>query len=76
MTPPQSFASVFTNASIAATSRSLDSTKMLFAGSWSVYWYNGLMYSSEIARGLDIFELVPSQYLSENEIAAARQVRH
>jgi hypothetical protein len=54
----------------------MDSTKMLFAGSWSVYWYNGLMYSSEIARGLDIFELVPSQYLSENEIAAARQVRH
>jgi hypothetical protein len=54
----------------------MDSTKMLFAGSWSVYWYNGLMYSSEIARGLDIFELLPSRYLSENEIAAAKQVRH
>lgn len=38
--------------------------------------YNGLMYSSEIARGLDIFDLLPSQYLSENEIAAAKQVRH
>ena len=54
----------------------MDSTKMLFAGSWSVYWYNGLMYSSEIARGLDIFELQPSRFLSENEIAAAKQVRH
>ncbi len=53
----------------------MDSTKMLFAGSWSVYWYNGLMYSSEIARGLDIFDLLPSQYLSANEIAAAKQVR-
>ncbi len=31
---------------------------MLIAGSWSVYWYNGVIVSSEIARGLDIFELV------------------
>ncbi len=44
------------------------------AGSWSVYWYNGLIVSSEIARGLDIFELVPSEYLTDNEIAAARTV--
>jgi hypothetical protein len=43
-------------------------------GSWSVYWYNGVMVSSEIARGLDIFELVPSAHLSENEIEAARTV--
>jgi hypothetical protein len=43
-------------------------------GSWSVYWYNGVIVSSEIARGLDIFELVPSAYLSENEIAAANTV--
>src|SRR5690606_24231117 len=26
----------------------------------------------EIVRGLDVFELVPSEYLTENEIAAAR----
>ncbi|MDX1421325.1 MAG: hypothetical protein R3181_15270 [Rubricoccaceae bacterium] len=46
-----------------------------FGGSWSVYWYNGLLVSSEIARGLDVFELTPSAYLSENEIAAANTVR-
>jgi hypothetical protein len=43
-------------------------------GSWSVYWYNGVLVSSEIARGLDIFELAPSQYISQNEIDAARTV--
>ena len=43
-------------------------------GSWSVYWYNGMIVSSEIARGLDVFELAPSGYLSENEIAAAKTV--
>ncbi len=48
---------------------------MASGGSWSVYWYNGVIVSSEIARGLDIFELTPSAYLSENEIAAARTVR-
>jgi len=44
-------------------------------GSWSVYWYNGIIVSSEIARGLDVFELTPSPYISANEIAAARTVR-
>jgi uncharacterized protein (DUF305 family) len=40
-------------------------------GFWSVYWYNGRIYGSEIARGLDVLALQPSEYLSENEIAAA-----
>ena len=44
-------------------------------GSWGAYWYNGLIYSSELARGLDILELVPSDKLSANEIAAAKLVR-
>jgi hypothetical protein len=44
-------------------------------GSWSVYWYNGAIYSSEIARGLDVFQLVPSAFLTQNEIDAARTVR-
>ena len=48
---------------------------MLTAGSWSVYWYNGLIVSSEIARGLDIFELMPSGLISQNEIDAAKTVR-
>lgn len=45
------------------------------AGSWSTYWYNGQIYTSEIARGLDVLELTPSGYLSPNEIAAAKTVR-
>jgi hypothetical protein len=53
----------------------VDSTRMASAGSWSVYWYNGVMVSSEIARGLDIFELTPSAHLSQNEIDAAKSVR-
>lgn len=44
-------------------------------GSWGAYWYNGRIYSSEMARGLDILELVPTKYLSANEIEAAKLVR-
>ena len=44
------------------------------AGSWSVYWYNGVIVNSEIARGLDVFELAPSKYISQNEIDAAKTV--
>jgi hypothetical protein len=53
----------------------VDSTKMEMGGSWSVYWYNGVIVSSEIARGLDVFELTPSPMLSANEIAAAKTVQ-
>ena len=47
---------------------------MQMGGSWSVYWYNGLIVSSEIARGMDIFKLTPSPYLTINEIEAAESV--
>jgi hypothetical protein len=50
--------------------------RMEMGGSWSVYWYNGVIVSSEIARGLDLFELTPSVFISENEIAAAKTVQH
>jgi hypothetical protein len=53
----------------------LDSARMEMAGSWSAYWYNGYIYSSEIARGLDVLELQPSAQLSRNEIEAAKLVR-
>ena len=53
----------------------LDADRMMMAGSWSVYWYNGVIVSSEIARGLDIFELTPSEAISQNEIDAAKSVR-
>jgi hypothetical protein len=52
----------------------IDSTEMQSGGSWSVYWYNGNIVSSEIARGLDIFQLKPSAFISQNEIDAARTV--
>ncbi|MGF1670265.1 MAG: hypothetical protein ACFCU6_07440, partial [Balneolaceae bacterium] len=44
-------------------------------GSWSVYWYNGVIVNSEIARGLDLFELVPSEFLTINEIEAAKTIK-
>ena len=44
-------------------------------GSWGAYYWNGYIYSSEMARGLDILELLPSDQLSANEIAAAKLVR-
>ena len=53
----------------------VDSTRMGNAGSWSVYWYNGVMVSSEIGRGLDIFELTASPAISQNEIDAAKSVK-
>ncbi len=52
-----------------------DSTRMAMSGSWSAYWYNGLIVSSEISRGLDILELTPSPLISQNEIDAAKSVR-
>ncbi len=52
----------------------MDSTRMVTGGTWSAYWYNGVIVSSEIGRGLDVFELQPSQYLSQNEIDAAKTV--
>ena len=52
----------------------MDSTKLVNAGSWSAYWYNGYIYSSEIARGLDAFQLKPSGFISQNELDAANLV--
>lgn len=48
---------------------------MANGGTWSVYWYNGVIVSSEIARGLDIFELESSGFISDNEIEAAKSVK-
>jgi len=45
------------------------------AGSWSAYWYNGVIYSSEIARGLDVLELQPNALLTQNELDAAKLVK-
>lgn len=53
----------------------IDSKMFVMGGHWSAYWYNGFIYGSEIARGLDVFELTPTQYLTQNEIDAAKTVR-
>jgi len=47
---------------------------LVLGGDWSAYWYNGRIYGSEIARGLDIFELTPTKFLTQNEIDAAKSV--
>jgi len=49
----------------------LHKDKLVLAGYWSTYWYNGKIYGTEIARGLDVLSLMPSEYLTENEITAA-----
>ena len=54
----------------------IDETRQGNAGTWSAYWYNGVIVSSEIGRGLDIFELQPSPFLTQNEIDAARTVHY
>jgi hypothetical protein len=53
----------------------IDGTHLVGGGYWSAYWYNGQIYGSEIARGLDVFRLKPSEFLSQNEIDAASLVR-
>jgi hypothetical protein len=52
-----------------------DSTKLVLGGFWSAYYYNGYIYGSEIARGLDVFKLTPTADLTQNEIDAANLVR-
>jgi hypothetical protein len=53
----------------------IDPVKRVTGGYWSTYWYNGRIYGSEIARGLDIFKLTPSEFLTQNEIDAATAVQ-
>jgi hypothetical protein len=53
----------------------IDPHMLVLGGDWSAYWYNGHIYASEIARGLDILELSPSQFLTQNEIDAAKTVQ-
>src|SRR3974390_3257224 len=53
----------------------IDPKTLVLGGDWSAYWYNGFIYGSEIARGLDVFELTPTKFLTQNEIDAAKTVR-
>ncbi|MFA9199661.1 MAG: DUF305 domain-containing protein [Cypionkella sp.] len=49
----------------------VDKDQLVTGGYWSAYWYNGRIYATEIARGLDVFALSPSEFLTAEEIAAA-----
>jgi len=53
----------------------IDPKMLVLGGDWSAYWYNGHIYASEIARGLDVFELTATTFLTQNEIDAAKAVR-
>ena len=53
----------------------IDAERLVVGGAWAAYWYNGLVYATEMARGLDVFRLLPSEHLTENEIEAAKLVR-
>ena len=52
----------------------IDATKLVLGGFWCGYYYNGYIYGSEIARGLDVFKLTPTADLTQNEIDAAKLV--
>ena len=52
----------------------IDPKMLVLGGDWSAYWYNGYIYASEIARGLDVFQLKPTKFLTQNEIDAAKSV--
>ena len=52
----------------------IDGAKRAMGGQWSAYWFNGYIYGSEIARGVDVFKLVPNKFITQNEIDAANQV--
>jgi hypothetical protein len=53
----------------------IDPKMLVLGGDWSAYWYNGHIYGSEISRGLDVFELSSTEFLTQNEIDAAKTVR-
>ena len=53
----------------------LNEERVQVGGSWSAYWFNGRIYSSEIVRGLDVLKLIPSDQLSAAEIAAAEAIQ-
>ena len=53
----------------------VDANVLASGGTWSAYWYNGRIYSAEMARGLDILELSPTENLTQNEIDAAKAVQ-
>jgi len=54
----------------------IDNDQLITGGYWSAYWYNGRIYATEITRGLDVFALEPSEFLTAEEIAAAEAAQY
>lgn len=54
----------------------INDKQMVLGGYWSVYWYNGHIYGTEISRGIDVFALAPSEHMTEAEIAAAKAAKY
>ena len=54
----------------------IDKKQMVLGGYWSVYWYGGHIYGTEISRGIDVFKLQPGDFLTEAEIAAAGAAKY
>jgi len=54
----------------------VDKQQLITGGYWSAYWYDGRIYGTEIARGLDVFALEPSEFLTAEEIAAAEAAQY
>jgi hypothetical protein len=52
----------------------IDPDALVLGGYWSAYWYDGFIYGTEIARGLDVLKLLPSEHITQNEIDAASLV--
>ncbi len=71
---PPSPVDVPSAAGAAALLASGGRSRNTIGGSWGAYYWNGMIYSSEIDRGLDVYELTPSAQLSANELAAAKLV--
>ncbi len=54
----------------------IDAKQMVLGGYWSVYWYKGKIYGTEITRGIDVFTLKPTEFLTKAEIAAAEGAKY
>ena len=54
----------------------VDEDQLITGGYWSAYWFNGRIYATEISRGLDVFALEPSEFLTAEEIAAAEAAQY
>jgi hypothetical protein len=57
------------------TTKASARSRYTIGGSWGAYYWNGMVYSSELDRGFDVYELTPSEFLSANELAAAKLVK-